>query len=149
MDYAMEIAHALDDNGYNEGRLSEDNTYNWSWLGPWNINFFTIELNNEYVTFFEVHQGGDARSNYSQPYVFSDSYENEFLEQLFQVFASIEIQFKDGGSVIARSQQDSDIWYFEVEEDRRSEDAEAFEEFCEEMGQGSELDDFLTDLIKR
>lgn len=145
--FSMEVARALDEAGLNEGRLVEDNTYNWSWLGPWDIQFSTIEFGGGYITFFEVHQGGDVRGNYSDPMVYVDYYEMGFLEKLLNVFASISIKFNDGGSAMALSQQDSDIWYFEVQVDRRSDDADAFVDYCDDIGQGSDLDEFLADLL--
>lgn len=149
-DYPSPIIDELSDAGIVSNKIITDNTYNWSWLGPWDIVFSTAKskLKNEYITIFAIHEGGDVRSNYGPNYVYTSNYEFGFVEELDAISASINISFKDRGSIVAYSQQDSDIWYFEVEIDDYSELADQFLEYCETIGQGSELDDFLTSFLR-
>lgn len=130
------ISDWLEENGSDWIDRGMDNTYNWAYLGPFTLDFCMAEYNGTYYTFFKVHLGGDPRGNYHDTYyVHKSNYESEFLENLMGT-AWVNFTFKDGSEWQFYSQQDSDVWNFEFENERMLDGmAEEFYPFFEEMEQ--------------
>lgn len=97
-----------------------DNTYNWSWLYPTDLNFNKYLLpDGQKVTEVRIHLGGDVRGNYSGGYykIFdegSEDDEQEFIYDLCEGSMSVTLKFNDGSSISFGGTQSSDIDYYEV-----------------------------------
>lgn len=98
-----------------------DNTYNWSWLFPTDLNFRWYS-SPDGRTFLEVrlHLGGDVRGNYTGGWYkeFDDSTgedeRHEFAYDLTEGRNTISVTFNDGSKIQFNGQQSSDVNYFEV-----------------------------------
>lgn len=110
------IGQWLEKNGNDEWiDRGSDNTYNWGYLGPFDIDFNTVEYAGTFYTFYRVHLGGDIRGNYSDFYVSETYDETDFLYRLMGT-AIVEFEFEDGSSWRFFSEQDVDVWHFDLDE---------------------------------
>lgn len=134
----------LEDNGNGWRAHGADNTYNWNYLGPFDLDFFTIEHDRTYYTFYKVHRGGDIRGNYSRYYVFEGNDETDFLFMLMGS-ATVLFEFEDGSTWQFNSNNDQDIWDFELNEYEieRNSLAETFKPLLKEF---RSIDDAVTEI---
>jgi hypothetical protein len=103
--------------------ISQDNTYNFSYLGIIDLNW-RVYFDNEQGTYFYVikpHKGGDIRGNYGDALILQGEdkedlfyrYSNEFISG----GATIILEFKDGSILTFDSEQDSDVFRFQLVEE--------------------------------
>jgi hypothetical protein len=102
--------------------VSADNTYNFSYHGLVDLNW-RVYHDEDYDRFFYVimpHLGGDIRGNYGDAIILEGNDKDELFYRFYQGFisggASIYIKFKDGSEIGFDSAQDSDVFYFNVDE---------------------------------
>ena len=152
-EYGIDFVKWLEDEGaeFDWHYKSGDNTYNWSYLGPGTISFYTFEApDGDTVTFYSIHRGGDVRGNYGNWFVHKDSYEVGFIE-CFSGMASVFLTFKDGSDITFDAEQDSDVWRFRMYrmKGKPSSLAQKWYDFIEESGLQNdwELDDELDDVL--
>jgi hypothetical protein len=103
-------------------QVSSDNTYNFSYNGLVDLNW-RVYHDEEYDRFFYVimpHLGGDIRGNYGDAIILEGNDKEELFYRFYEGFisggASIYIKFKDGSEIGFDSEQDSDVFYFRVNE---------------------------------
>ena len=103
-------------------QISSDNTYNFSYNGLVDLNW-RVYHDEEYDRFFYVitpHLGGDIRGNYGDAIILEGNDKEELFYRFYEGFisggASIYIKFKDGSEIGFDSEQDSDVFYFRVNE---------------------------------
>ncbi len=103
-------------------QVSSDNTYNFSYKGLVDLNW-RVYHDEEYDRFFYVimpHLGGDIRGNYGDAIILEGNDKEELFYRFYEGFisggASIYIKFKDGSEIGFDSEQDSDVFYFRVNE---------------------------------
>jgi hypothetical protein len=102
--------------------LSADNTYNFSYNGLVNLNW-KVYHDEDYDRFFYVitpHLGGDIRGNYGDAIILEGNDKDDMFYRFYEGFinggASVYIKFKDGSEIGFDSEQDSDVFYFRVNE---------------------------------
>lgn len=102
--------------------VSSDNTYNFSYLGAVHLNW-RVYHDDEYDKYFYVitpHLGGDIRGNYGEAFILEGNDKDELFYRFYEGFisggASVYIKFKDGSAISFDSEQDSDVFYFRVNE---------------------------------
>ena len=102
--------------------VSADNTYNFSYLGLVDLNW-RVYHDEEYDRFFYVitpHLGGDIRGNYGDAIILEGNDKEELFYRFYEGFirgsATIYIKFKDGSEIGFDSEQDSDVFYFRLNE---------------------------------
>lgn len=102
--------------------LSADNTYNFSYNGLVDLNWRVYE-DKEFERYFYVitpHLGGDIRGNYGDAIILQGNNKDELFYRYYQGFisggASIYLKFKDGSEIGFDSEQDSDVFYFRLNE---------------------------------
>ena len=102
--------------------LSADNTYNFSYQGLVDLNW-RVYHDVDYDRFFYVitpHLGGDIRGNYGNAIILEGNDKEELFYRFYQEFisgsASIYFKFKDGSEIGFDSEQDSDVFYFRLNE---------------------------------
>ena len=102
--------------------LSADNTYNFSYNGLVDLNWRVYE-DEEYERYFYVitpHLGGDIRGNYGDAFILQGNDKDELFYRYYEGFisgvASIYFKFKDGSEIGFDSEQDSDVFYFRLNE---------------------------------
>ena len=102
--------------------LSADNTYNFSYNGLVDLNWRVYE-DEEYERYFYVitpHLGGDIRGNYGDAFILQGNDKDELFYRYYDGFisggASIYFKFKDGSEIAFDSEQDSDVFYFRLNE---------------------------------
>jgi hypothetical protein len=102
--------------------LSADNTYNFSYNGLVDLNW-RVYHDEDYDRYFYVimpHLGGDIRGNYGDAIILEGNDKDELFYRFYEGFisggASIYIKFKDGSEIGFDSEQDSDVFYFRLNE---------------------------------
>ena len=102
--------------------VSADNTYNFSYKGLVDLNW-RVYHDEDYDRFFYVitpHLGGDIRGNYGDAIILEGNDRDDLFYRFYEGFisggASIYFKFKDGSEIGFDSEQDSDVFYFRVNE---------------------------------
>ena len=102
--------------------ISSDNTYNFSYNGLVNLNW-KVYHDEDYDRFFYVitpHLGGDIRGNYGDAIILEGNDRDDLFYRFYEGFvnggASVYFKFKDGSEIGFDSEQDSDVFYFRVNE---------------------------------
>jgi hypothetical protein len=102
--------------------ISSDNTYNFSYLGLVNLNW-RVYHDTDYDRYFYVimpHLGGDIRGNYGDALILEGNDKEELFYRFYEGFisggASVYFKFVDGSEIAFDSEQDSDVFYFRVNE---------------------------------
>jgi hypothetical protein len=97
-----------------------DNTYNWSWLYPSDLNFKNYSTpDGQKILEIRIHLGGDVRGNYGGGYykIFAGDEEDESMQYIYdltQGSMSVNMKFSDGSSISFSGEQASDIESYEV-----------------------------------
>jgi hypothetical protein len=102
--------------------LSADNTYNFSYNGLVDLNW-RVYHDDDYDRYFYVimpHLGGDIRGNYGDAIILEGNDKDDLFYRFYEGFisggASVYFKFKDGSEIGFDSEQDSDVFYFRVNE---------------------------------
>jgi hypothetical protein len=111
-----------DEDGNELNEVTAGNTYNYAYLGGADFNYRVYESpgKEKYYLFALPHMGGDIRGNYGDGFIFEGDDQDEVLTKfqgLLSGSAAIYLQFKGGDSLKFYSEQDSDVWYFRIDED--------------------------------
>lgn len=111
-----------DEDGNELNEVDAGNTYNWSYLGGADFNYRVYESPDaeKFYLMALVHMGGDIRGNYGDAFIFEGDSQDEVIQKfhgLLSGSAAIYLQFKGGDSLKFYSEQDSDVWYFRIDED--------------------------------
>lgn len=122
-----------------------DNTYNGMYLGPFDVDFGTVEYDGTYYTFYKVHLGGDIRGGYSEYYVREDSDESDFL-YAFTGGANVTFEFEDGSMWQFFSQQEFDVWLFELANENEIEPGSHASQFLPLLDEYSSYDEAIEEL---
>lgn len=153
--------YSISENGWGvekDGEMLEEitsgNTYNQSYLGILDVNYRIYQDldTNKWIGVVRPHLGGDIRGNYGQNfYIVGDNEEEVFLTIYYEFisgFATIQIEFDDGAIVVFDSQQDSDVWNFElVGESSDYEDSAIAKEYIDDFDESTDGDSFLEETV--
>ena len=80
----LQMANVLEDNNFNQSF----NTYNWN--APYIFDGVASEDIYDGVALVNIHLGGDARGNYSEPYICEE------VDALFMQSSFLEIELSNG-----------------------------------------------------
>jgi hypothetical protein len=122
-----------------------DNTYNGMYLGPFDVDFGTVEYDRTYYTFYKVHLGGDIRGGYSNYFVREDSDEADFLYALTGG-ANVVFEFEDGSMWQFFSEQEFDVWRFELANESEIEPGSHASQFLPLLEKYSDYDEAVEEL---
>ena len=119
--------------------LLSGNTYNQSYLGILDINYRVFEdtENGTIIGFVKPHLGGDPRGNYGDGFIIIGDDEDEVFYQIISNFISgmstINIEFNDGSTLTFDSQQEYDVFNYElVEENSNYENSQIAKDFIKD-----------------
>lgn len=120
-------------------QIKGDNSYNFSYLGQVDLDW-RVYKDEEYDKIFYVihpHLGGDARGNYGEAIILEGDDEDEVFYRFYENFiggnASIYFKFDDDSEVFFDSQENSDIFSFEVSDNTENEPDDLGAEFVEDF----------------
>jgi hypothetical protein len=103
--------------------IGQDNTYNFSYLGLIDLNWRVYFDNEQGIYFYVIkpHKGGDIRGNYGDALILQGEDKDDLFYRYFNEFisggATIIFEFKDGSILTFDSEQDSDVFRFQVVEE--------------------------------
>ena len=105
------LHYATNLEGYDMGIMKSFNTYNWN--APFILCGVAPEDIYNGIAIVNIHLGGDARSNYSEPYICEEP------ESLFSQSAFLDIELSNG-----------ETYFFYCDNDEAYFDFETFDPYC-------------------
>ena len=143
----QEFDQIIDINNNPLEEVMSDNTYNWAYRGS---NDYVSRISKDTLAdraflIMSPHRGGDVRGNYGRAFIeeFDSVEEAQYaLHDKFGFTLVVNIDFKDESSLQLASQQYSDVYYLEVDDNNDlSGDAKVLASYLSEKYKGWEGDD--------
>jgi len=128
-----------------------DNTYNWSYLGV-DVNMRGYQdSSGNHILLLNVHTSmGDIRGGYGDNIYFDTGKHSpsQIAIEMLHGLITVIVTFTDRSYLIADSQQDSDVEYYEIYQVKGKGIAQEFEDYFNSLSDRSDRDEAINSLVE-